>query len=108
MKIKVCIILIILLFYPIFIYSAPKIHPYNIKLMKQGYLKAPPKYHPEIPRITAQLALNLYRANKALFILISYHDKDLIPGAIHLTEGKVKKINLNKLPLKKNQYLVVY
>ncbi|MDY0131703.1 MAG: hypothetical protein RBR53_03450 [Desulforegulaceae bacterium] len=84
------------------------VHPINLKLIKHGYLKAVPKYYPEVPRIPANTALNLYNSNQALFILVSYHNKDLIPGAFHFTEGQIAKINPNKLPLKNKKCLIVY
>ncbi len=94
--------------YPSSLYSATVLHPINKKLIEAGILDHIPKYHPEIARIPAETALALYKSNKALFVLISYHDKDLIPGAIHLTEGQVRKLDIRKLPIKKNQALVVY
>lgn len=85
-----------------------KVHPINLKLVKHGYLKTIPKYYPEVARLPADIALKLYNANQALFILVSYHDKDLIPGGIHFNEGQVKNINPNKLPLKNKKCLIVY
>ena len=85
-----------------------KIHPRNIKLIKLGLMPNVPKYHPEIPRIMPNIALNLYKSNKALFVLISHSNRDLIYGGLHLTEGKVVKINPNALPVKKGQVLVLY
>ncbi len=84
-----------------------KLHPMNAQLIKAGLMPYP-KYYPEVPRITAQTAYNLYKAGKALVLLISYTDKDKIYGGFHLTEGQYPKINPNKLPFKKGQYLVVY
>ncbi len=85
-----------------------KVHPRNIKLLKQGVLKKIPEYFPEIPRITATEALYLYNTRKALFLYIAYEDLNLIVGGIHLTEGQVNKINLNKLSLNKGQIIVTY
>ena len=84
------------------------VHPRNIKLVNMGLMPKIPKYHPEIPRIMPYTALRLYNANKALFVLISYHDRDLIYGGIHLTEGEVPKVNPKALPVKKGQILVLY
>lgn len=87
--------------------SVGELHPINKKLVQMGFMPVP-KYYPEIPRIPAEQAFLLYKQGKALFVLISYHDKDLIVGGIHLTEDKPPRINPNKLPAKKNQIIVVY
>lgn len=84
------------------------IHPMNKKLMHLGLLKKPPKYYPEIPRITAELALSLYYSQKALFLYIASDNQNIIVGGFHLTEGQYPKINPNKLPFSKKQVLVVY
>jgi len=84
-----------------------KLHPMNARLIKAGLMPYP-KYCPEVPRITAQTAYNLFKAGKALVLLISYQAKDKIYGGFHLTEGQYPKINPNKLPFKKGQCLVVY
>lgn len=83
-------------------------HPINKQLIKLGILSNPPRYCPEIPRITAEQALAMYYGKRALFVLISYKNKDLIVGGLHFTEGEYKKINPNKLPLLKGQILVLY
>jgi len=83
------------------------LHPRNKQLMELN-LMTYPKYFPNIPRVTATEALALYKKNKALFILISYRSKHLIHGGIHLTEGRVPRINPNSLPLRKDQVLILY
>jgi len=83
------------------------LHPRNKQLMKLN-LMTYPKYHPNIPRVTAKEALRLYQENKALFILISASSKHLIHGGIHLTEGQYKGINPDRLPLRKDQILILY
>lgn len=87
--------------------SAGKLHPLNARLIKAGLMPYP-KYYPEIPRIPASYAYQLYKTGKALFALISYHNKDQIVGGLWLTEGKYPTINPNKLPFKKGQCLVLY
>ena len=87
-----------------------RIHPRNVKLLKSGLIPYP-KYHPSIPRLTATEAKSLFYAKKAVFILISYHDRDKIIGGYHLTEDKVGKtsaIDVRKLPVRKGQILVLY
>lgn len=88
--------------------DSKKVHPRNVKLVRQGLMKKIPTYHPEIPRITAYEALSLYRKGKALFLHTSHSNKHIIVGAIHMTGAKAAKINPNKLPFKKGQVLVTY
>jgi len=85
----------------------PRLHPMNKKLVQQGLMPVP-KYYPHIPRITAETAYGLYLQNKALFVYVSYSDKNLIVGGIHFTEDKPGSFNPNKLPFKPGQILVVY
>lgn len=85
-----------------------KVHERNIKLLKLGLIEKIPSYYPEIPRIMATEALDLYNKEKALFVHTSHSDKHLIYGAIHLPGFKAAKIDPNKLPLKKGQVLVLY
>lgn len=88
--------------------SRAKVHPRNMKLLKRGVMKNIPKYFPQIPRITAQEALFLYKNKKALFLYVSYEDLNLIVGGVHITEGQLATMNPRKLPLKKGQMLVIY
>lgn len=84
-----------------------KLHPMNQKLVQMGMMPVP-KYYPEIPRITAEMAYSLYLSGKALFTLISYSDQHLIVGGIHLTENKPPSMDPNTLPFQPGQILVVY
>lgn len=87
--------------------SSQKIlHPINKKLIKTGVLKAPPKFYPNVPRLTAAQAYGLFMSKKAVLVLHSYHDKDKIWGGYWMTEIK-NKVDLNKL-VRKNQILVFY
>ena len=88
--------------------DSKKVHPRNVKLVRQGLMKKIPTYCPEIPRITASEALSLYKKGTALFLHTSHSNKHIIVGAIHITGAKATKINPNKLPFKKGQVLVTY
>jgi hypothetical protein len=84
-----------------------QLHPMNRQLVQMGLMPFP-KYYPEIPRITAEVAYHLYLSGKALFVLISYRDLDLIVGGIHLGEDTLPTTDPNKLPFRPGQVLVVY
>lgn len=78
------------------------LHPKNKALIKAGIMKYP-KYFPNIPRLTAGEAFSVYKSGRGLFVLTSYQDLHLIVGGFH-----DKKIDYNKLPLRKGQILVLY
>lgn len=84
-----------------------QIHPINIQLAQMGLMPIP-KYYPEVPRITPEKAYSLYVTGSALFALISYSDKHLIVGGIHLTENLPPRIDPNRLPFQPGQILIVY
>lgn len=87
--------------------SARNLHPMNRQLVQAGLMPVP-KYYPEIPRITAEVAYGLYLSGKALFTLVSYSDQHLIVGGIHLTENRPPNMDPNRLPFREGQVLVVY
>lgn len=85
--------------------DSKKIHPRNKKLIKEGRMKHW-KFFPNVPRLTPEVAKGLYMSNKAVFVLNSYHDQDLVVGGYW---GKKLKpgFDINKL-VKKGQILIFY
>lgn len=102
---------IISIIIPNFTFAAPrlsdknKLHPMNKKLIQTGQMTVT-KYFMNIPRITAAQASALYKANRAVFVLNSYQDKDLIVGG-HWSKKVHNKVDYNQL-VNKGQILVFY
>lgn len=82
-----------------------KIHPVNIKLVKAGLMPYP-KYYPSVPRVTADVALALFRANRARIAWIG-DDGQLVIGAHHFRENEVGRIP-KQIRLTKDQILLLY
>jgi hypothetical protein len=81
-----------------------KIHPRNKMLIKMGLMKHW-KFHPNVPRLTADEALNLYKQGKAVFVLIADSDLHLIVGGYY--GGRLQGVDFNRL-VKRGQILVFY
>jgi len=80
------------------------LHPRNAQLIKMGLIP-PMKYFPEVPRITAYEAFNLYNSGTAMFVAIGHDAPRLLKGY------KLKdyfKFNPDCLRIPKKKPVVMY
>lgn len=82
-----------------------KLHPMNIKLIKTGVMPYP-KYYPSVPRVSADMALALFRAGKAKISRIA-SDGAIVMGGYAFKENEVHRIP-KEIPLAKGQILLLY
>ena len=82
------------------------IHPVNIILMKR-YPRPYKLKYPEVPRIDAKEALNLYKLGKAIFIACGELAR-LIPGALRLPSSMIKNPPRILRQIAKHKLIILY
>jgi hypothetical protein len=71
------------------------VHPFNQKL-EQLYPRGFKMPFPEVPRVSAIQALQLYESQKAFFVHVGTSGPDLI-GSIRLGENQAAALDVNRL-----------